>query len=231
MFLEYFFLFYNRCVFETQKTTEWGKKMHWLIEGLTFLWDLIRLWWLEIIVCAVVIACVAIALPLLHTVFCRVVFVQKLKKICKEKNISYQVRRFPLLSLFSKHAQIDVLLSLEQKETALCFFPGITLKKNIYIQNKNCAFSTKPHTLLFWRSHSSGFSPSLTLDDESLKKTISMDIPQIEQRESVLIIHPTPIKLYTYQGNGYRVSGSGDRVDSLTIYEGADYIKFLSRTF
>ena len=71
----------------------------------------------------------------------------------------------------------------------------------------------------------------MILVDEGLEKKIAMDIPQFEQRESVLIIHPTPIKLYTYQGNGYRVSGSGDSVDSLTIYEGADYIKFLSRTF
>lgn len=203
--------------------------MRWMVEALMFLWDLIQLWWPELIACAVVIACLAIALPLLRTAFCRVAFVQRLKKICKKKNISYQACRPSLRSLFSKHAQTDVILSLEQKKTALCFFPGITLRKNIYIQNQSRAFCTKSHALSFFRNKSEGFSGALLLVEEGREKAISMAIPDPEQCESVLIIHPAPIKLYSCQGNGYKVSGSGETVDSLKIYEGTDYINFLSR--
>jgi len=201
------------------------------ILGISNFFNLFRLYWYLFIPVTVGILICPVLIRFLRVVFGRVVFVQKLKKICKEKNIPYQASRSSLLSIFSKHTQIDFIISLEQKETVLCFFPGITLKKNIYIQNKNCAFYTKSHALSFVRNKSEGFSGSLILVDEGLEKKIAMTVPVHDRFESVLIIHPAPLKLYSYQGNGYKVSGSGEIVDSLKIYEGTDYIKFLLRAF
>ena len=209
--------------------------MLYLLESFILgVWNFLNLcylyWYLFVPLAAGIVAC-PFLIRFLRAAFHRVFFIRKIQKICNRQGQSCQVCRPSFLSLFSKRVQIDVILSFQQKKTALCFFPGNPLKKNIYIRNRNCAFYTKPRALSFFRNHTSGFEPSLLIDSEGRKKAISIEVPIVDNGECILIIHPAPIALYAYLGNGYKMIGSGEEVDSLIIYEGLDYINFLLRAF
>ena len=181
--------------------------MDWIIEIFGFLWNLLQNYWLELVLCAIIIIFAFFCLRLLRAIFSRLRFARNLKRIAKKYNIELKVCRFSLASLFLGSVKMDIKMKMANEIFNIYFCPGYVRKKRIYVFDDTKIYYSKIRARSFFGNRNWGGSPSLVSVEEKTKKEYALTIPYTDQEHTVLMLEPAPIGLFVYRGNGYSQSG------------------------
>ena len=205
--------------------------MNWIFETLDFLWNLIQLYWLEILAGIMVIVFACFFVQALRASFSRLLFVSKLKSLAKKKSMKFKIRRLPLFSLFLGTFKLDITMETSDGIFNIFFCPRRIRKRNVYIFDDTKMYYSKIRALSFWGNRNWGGDPSLIMTEETNKKEIKLSPQPVGQGQNILMFQPKPIGLFVRHGNGYAQSGSGEVVGSFSVYESKDFISYIIRNY
>jgi len=200
-----------------------------MLEAFLFLLSLIKDFWFEIVVCVAFIVFAVFTFRMVVAVFCRYVFLLKLKTALNKNKNEFKIYRSVLASLLFCSCKLDMEIKTENNSFNIFFCPGYIKRKNVYVFNETKIFYSRVRGTSFWGNRNWGGAPSYISAVEQDKKCVDLALNNMGQGQNILLFGPKPIDLYVFKGNGYVKSGSGDMTGNLLIYESQDFINFINR--
>lgn len=180
---------------------------------------------LPVIICLVVLPHI---IRFVRAIVSRRRFVRKVKALANKKGGKCKLLRPSVVSIFVNNSKLDMLLDIGKEKYAVKFFPRNPLNKNVYISDLDTAYVAKRGAQTLKGRHGGRVNFIFNKVEEKLRKR-KLKIEPVEHKTTVLIIDPMPYELYVLDKNKYRVSGSGEVFEGITLYIGDEFISFLER--
>ena len=153
----------------------------------------------------------------------RGLFMRKLKAVCKKKQFTLQIHRFPFLSIFWKSSKVDLTVTTSETVYHVKFLTSLSSKKVLhFIDETNYISYLKTFTAL----------PMATKVSEHIQFASFHRLPTIKQKvagEYVLLFHPTPNNITAIVNGILTEIGNGTQIGQLRAYNGRGFCSMLGQ--
>ena len=196
---------------------------------LVFFVQMIVYYWFISIPAILGIICIPFVVRFLRAVLSRISFMIKVKIAVNMKKGKVKFLRVPFASFFVNNGKSDVYIDVCGEEYSLNFFPGNPLNRKVSIHDNDCVYTVRRNVqALFGRGVRGRCELIINKADAKMKKR-RLKVNMSENKNTILLISPSPYEIYVYEGNQYRLTGNGESFHGLTVYTSNGFIEFLQR--
>jgi len=204
----------------------------YILEALYSLFLLLISYWHIVFLSVLALILLLLFSKYLRALLSRIGFALKLNSLCKKNKLKIKYSNYLFLFAYLKKKKHDISI---YKGKELCYqiklFSPKSLKRNIYLKDENEAYITKASAqTLVGRGASVGGQKRVVNVVETNKRKAKLCLPETSKDSiSVLLFQPSPLDFYILNGNNYKKAGSGEDFFGIKLFEGKDFLKYLSR--
>lgn len=213
-----------------------GKVLIYYIKDiLLFFGTILKEYWYWIIIIIALCVLIPLLIKCFRALFSRIAFVLKLSALCRKKGAILKYKKCPILSLLKNHTSYDFCITVPHgdKDYSVKFFPKNPSKKNILLNESKKVYISKItfQTYIGQKGAIPGGNPTTLNYSETNPREVILSLPEpSNQAQSVLLFQPSPHNISVSGCNDYQKTDDKMNYHGYRIFEGKEFIKYLSRT-